>query len=892
MFTDLARCLKPQHQQRISMKKEFQLEVNPTIPSAVGRLSELASDLRYSWDRPTRELYGLLDPLLWNQLGHNPKLMLRNLDEAKLSNAAANATYLSRFQSVLAAYDHYHDPAHPLHPKFADGDLIAYFCAEFGLHESLPIYSGGLGILAGDHCKTASDLNLPFVGVGLLYRQGYFTQTIDKNGNQIATNIETDRHDMPVTPVTDDAGNNLIVRIALPGREVAIKVWKVMVGRIQIYLMDTALDENSAKDREITRRLYGGDLDMRLRQEMVLGIGGVKVLEALGLKPNVWHLNEGHAAFACLERTRQYINEGLKFPAAFEAVAANTVFTTHTPVPAGHDQFPDPMIQEYFQPLLSELTLSKEQFSQLGKWQDSDPNFNMTALAVNGSRHQNGVSRIHGDVSSDLCVPAWPQIPADENPMGYVTNGIHVSSFLAIDWIQQFDRRIGHDWRKHLSNQDFWTRINKIPDHDFWKVKQSVKSRLLALIRETLTRQYRRNNIDEGQLERALRFIDPENPNILTVGFARRFATYKRATLLFRDIDRLRKLLANTEQPIVLIYAGKAHPADEPGQELMREIHHISQMPEFVGKVLLVEGYDLGLSRNLLAGVDVWMNTPVYPLEASGTSGMKAAINGTINLSILDGWWAEGFDGSNGWGISPASDNGNDDIRDEEDMNSLYGVLQDQLIPLYYDRNSKGISPDWVQMAKQSMMTVMPQFNMARTLEDYIKGYYCPALKQGQKLAENGYKNANTLAGWKKRVKKSWQGVTIRRIDAALSRLAFGDSVTIEAAINLNGLKPEDVAVELVLNEGDPAGKAVTAGGFISDEISLDDSDQKNYCVVRYLRFQAGEEIPDRGEIKFTLKLQPEYCGKLGYSIRVYPYHTLLAHPFELGLMRWVEENS
>ena len=515
---------------------------------------------------------------------------------------------------------------------------------------------------------------------------------------------------------------------------------------------------------------------MRIEQEIVLGIGGVLALRELGLRPTVWHINEGHAAFLVLERIRQKITEdGLDFASALECVAVNTVFTTHTPVPAGHDHFNEDMVHSYFEQYYPQLKLNREKFLALGHAKDS-PDFNMTALAIRGTRFHNGVSRIHGDVSSAICSGMWPEIEHRENPMTYVTNGVHAPTFLASEWIEVFERHLGLEWSARMNDVRFWEGIDKIPDHLFWSVRQSLKSKMLNMVRERISEQHFRNHGSEAHLDRLLKYVNPENPNVLTVGFARRFATYKRATMLFGNLDWLREILNNPERPVVFIFAGKAHPADIPGQDLIRRITHISKMTEFIGKILMVEGFDLAMSRKLITGVDVWLNNPLYPLEASGTSGMKAGINGAINLSVLDGWWGEGYDGKNGWAIKPVSESLSEEMRTREETRTLYELLQDQVVPLYYGHSKMGFSPDWVKMSKRSMATILPRFNSKRMVSEYLAKCYLPATVQYRLYRQNKCENSNNIAAWKGRVRHAWPSATLRRLDGVPKEIIFDES--------------------------------------------------------------------------------------------------------------------
>jgi len=845
----------------------YSLEVNPEIPQRLSRLQELANNLWYSWDvMPTRALFSRLDPGLWNTVGHSPKALLKRIDQQRLLDAAEDKVFIDNYNRVLSAYDSYHGA--PMGRDAAEqalgqSDLVAYFCAEFGFHESLPIYSGGLGILAGDHCKAASDLRLPFVGVGLLYRQGYFFQTIDSHGNQGATYIDSDFDDLPISPVQREDGSELKIKVEFPGREVTAKVWQVRTGRVTLYLLDTDLDENNPQDRNIAHQLYGGDRSTRIEQEIVLGVGGVRALAALGLKPAVWHINEGHAAFLILERLRNFVHQGLDFASALEAVAVNTVFTTHTAVPAGHDHFSTQMVLNYFQDWCRDLRIPGEQLLALGLGPGATE-FNMTTLAVRGSRFHNGVSKIHGEVSSRMLGDLWPQIPPEENPITSITNGVHVPTFLSPEWADAFDHFLGYGWSQRLGDQSCWDQISQVPDHVFWSTRQHLKSQLLHLVRYRLRAQNARNQGSEAHLDRLLRLCSPDNPTVLIIGFGRRFATYKRAALLFEDLDWLRQLLGDPERPVLFLFAGKAHPADVPGQDLIRRVMQVAQMPEFEGKILLVEGYDLRLGRRMVSGVDVWLNNPVYPLEASGTSGMKAALNGVVNLSVLDGWWGEGYDGSNGWAIKPAATGLDDASRNREEARTLYEILQDHVIPLYYNRTSAGYSPEWVKLAKRSISSLLPRFNSTRMVAEYVAKCYLPAVQQGRRYAENQFEVARSIAAWKSRARQAWPGVTIRRLNSPKKRIRFGDMVHIETAVRLNGLNPGDVAVELLVSR---------AGEFGKGEPSRH-------------RFVA-QGADATGEQCFNLDLAPESCGKLDYRIRVYPWHELLTHPLELGLMIW-----
>ena len=851
------------------MGTRFSIEVQATLPDRLRRLEELANDLLYSWDRRVRGLFVRLDPELWEQCGHNPKTFLRRVSQARLNATADDRVFVEDFNRALSAYDTYRREG--MRPEVAPHldakqDLIAYFCAEFGFHESLPIYSGGLGILAGDHCKAASDLGLPFVAVGMLYRQGYFSQTIDGHGKQIAHYMRTDFNQLPLQPARDSEGEELYVHVSIVQRRVTLKVWEVTAGHIKLFLLDSDVPQNSDEDRSITYQLYGGDIHTRIQQEIVLGIGGVRALRALGYQPTVWHINEGHAAFQILERIRERVEQGMDFGAARELVASGTVFTTHTPVPAGHDIFDRHLMETYFSQYAQQLKISMTEFLALGSSPGNESSFNQTALALRGSRFHNGVSRIHGGIASQMEDYIWPEIPAAENPVSYVTNGVHVPTFLAREWMSLFDMRFGGEWRNQLSNEKYWARVDEIPDHSFWSLHQSLKSELLDETRERVLRQHRRSGLSATQIKRLTSALSPDNTDILLVGFARRFATYKRAALLFADPARLARLVNDPVRPVMLIFAGKAHPHDIPGQHLIKQIHDLSRRPEFEGKIILLEGYDMSLARKLVTGVDVWLNTPQYPLEASGTSGQKAGINGVLNLSVLDGWWGEGYSGDNGWAITPHGPEYDAAFRDREESNELLDILEKEIIPSYYQRNGHGYPERWVKMSKASMRTLIPRYNAQRMLMDYVSRFYGPASRQHRAMQEHDCAPARELALWKTEVNARWAGVSLQRIDPVHSLLRAGDTLPIEVSVNLNGLRTHAVTVECLV-------------GTVSEteEFVL----QASHC------FHAVDHSSDGG-MRYRLDLAPPLPGLQHYKIRIYPHHPLLSHRFEMGCMKWL----
>jgi starch phosphorylase len=848
------------------------IEIYPNVPPALSRLPELSNNLFFSWHRPTRALFDDLDPELWKQTGGNPRLLLRCINQETLDRAAAEPQYLERYRQVLATFDAYLAAPAPR----ADEPLIAYFCAEYGFHESFPIYSGGLGILAGDHCKAASDERLNFIAVGLLYTEGYFTQSVDTDGVQHAHYTEHDPRDLPVEAVRDEQGQWLRVRVPIAGRSVVARIWMARVGRVAVYLLDTNCPENASEDREITHRLYGGDGSVRIRQEMILGLGGVRALRALGLAPATWHMNEGHAAFLILELAREGVARGLDFATALESAAAQCVFTTHTPVAAGHDAFDTGLFAHCFQDVVAELGVTMEQVLALGRGQHAPQSFNMTQLALHGARRVNGVSRIHGAVSARLCADHWPELAPEENPVGYVTNGVHVPTFLAQTWTRFFDDKLGSHWRERLSDAAFWQALGQIPDQEFWQTAQAVKARMLAGVRTRLQREYASKALSQAQLRHVTRLIDPDRPRTLTLGFARRFATYKRAALLMRDRARLARLLGDPDRPVLFLFAGKAHPADHPGQQVLREIKQLMLAPEFAGSVVFLEDYDLQLARWLVTGVDVWLNNPVAPLEASGTSGIKAAVNGRLNLSILDGWWAEGFAEDNGWGI-PGANVQDPNRRDELDSAAMLDALEEEVVPLYYARNADGYSPEWVRRCKRAMMSVIPFFNMGRVVQDYARGLYYPAASHHRRLTQYGPAAAIGLTAWKQRVRECWAGVHLRQLSEPPRELPRAGALQLRIAAALNGLTPKDVSVEFAARRVLPQSRSEPPA--LSSFRGVPDDEW------RTLLHPTGE-IDSDGSTVYELKAAPPTSGQFAFEIRIHPAHELLAHPLELGLLK------
>ncbi|EFO78935.1 alpha-glucan phosphorylase [Oscillochloris trichoides DG-6] len=695
------------------------------IPQRIARLRELAYNLWWAWHPEAQDLYRELDPDLWELDYHNPVDVLRDVRQTKLEEAALNPAYLKKFDAVLRDFDAYMGTQQTWfnqHFPQATQAQIAYFSAEFGIHESLPIYSGGLGILSGDHVKEASDMGLPFVAVGFIYPQGYFRQRLDHSGWQFAEYNKLNFADVPAIPALDPDGREVVIEVELPGRTIYAKVYKFQVGRVSLLLMDTDIHPNSPQDRELSARLYGGDQEMRVSQELVLGIGGVRALRRLGYKPNVWHMNEGHSAFLVLELCRELVVEGKSFADAMAQVKKHCVFTTHTPVPAGNDAFPLSLIEKFFWNYWPQLNLTRDEFMAIALQDQSwGPTFAMTALALRLSDYHNGVSQLHGHVARGMWQWLYPGKSQDEVPIVGITNGVHSASWLAPSIRQLFNSYLGKNWEDNLDDAEMWKKVYQIPDEVLWNTRQALKKDLIEFSRSRLIQYYRRL----GQPATVWPVLEE---GILTIGFARRFATYKRATLIFKDLERLKAILNNPSRPVQIIFAGKAHPKDDPGKHFIQHVYQLAMQPGLAGRIIFLEEYDMAVGRALTQGVDVWLNNPRRPHEASGTSGMKASLNGAPNCSILDGWWPEAFNGKNGWAIGDEREYSNQDQQDWDDAQSLYHILEHEIAPRFYEnRNEAGVPVAWVQTCKEAMATCAPQFSFRRMLAEYVQRLYMPA---------------------------------------------------------------------------------------------------------------------------------------------------------------------
>ena len=700
----------------------------PIIPDRLRRLPELASDLWWTWNTLAREVFRKLDYPLWRQTAHNPVRMLRLLPPEILETAAKNDKFLALYDATIealeaarSAKDNWWQRRFP-----PDAGPVAYFSAEFALHQSLPIYAGGLGVLAGDHCKEASDLGIPLVGVGFMYPQGYFHQTVSPEGWQQEEYERLNWTDAPIDPAVNLEGKPCVVAVPLGNRSVLVAVWRIRLGRVKLYLLDTDLEENAPWDRELSARLYGGDRETRIQQEIILGIGGVRALKAMGSSPAVWHLNEGHAGFVVLQRIRDLVERGESFDGALDEVRRTTVFTTHTPVPAGHDAFPFNLVETHLAGAWGTLGAHRDAFLALGHYDNGGgPMFNMTALALRTSNYANAVSQLHGRVTREMWGPIWPGLPEDQRPIRAITNGVHVPTWLSSEMTHLFDDHLDADWRERHDDPAVWQRILDIPDEELWAARNALRNYLFAFIRERARSRWKEEHVSAARVVAAGTLLDP---SALTIGFARRFTAYKRPELIFRDPDRLTRILTAARRPVQIVFAGKAHPADETGKHHLQQVYRRAIDPMFAGRIAFVDDYDLHVAHFLVQGCDVWMNNPRKPLEASGTSGMKASVNGVLHFSIGDGWWAEGYTGQNGWLIEPGARPDDYDAADAADAATMYDLLERQIVPTFYDRDAQGIPRRWLAYVRQAILSVTPRFSARRMVKQYAEEMYGPAM--------------------------------------------------------------------------------------------------------------------------------------------------------------------
>ncbi len=854
------------------------ITVVPALPPAIEALREIAYNVSWSWNPETIELFRRLDRDLWESSRHNPVLMLGAIEQEELEEAAANDAFLDhllRVKERLSAY--LSNDRHWFGRKCgatAEGFSAAYFSAEFGLTESLSIFAGGLGMLAGDHLKSASDLGVPAIGVGLLYQQGYFTQYLNQSGWQQEAYEDNDFHNLPLTLVTGAGDQPLLVEVQYPGRPVFAQIWRVQVGRAPLYLLDTNIDRNSrSEDRDITDQLYGGDKEMRIRQEIMLGIGGYRALSKLGIAPTVFHINEGHSAFLVLERVRDLMEtRKLSFAEARLLASTGIVFTTHTPVEAGHDYFPLDLMDRYFRDYTGALGISNDEFLSFGRW-PGQGEFCMTALALRFACHANGVSKLHGQVSRQMWQRLWPELPLNEVPIGHITNGVHFPSWTSLEMKRLYDRYLGPDWAAEPAHDGVWGRAQFIPPDELWRTHELRRERLVSWARRHVRQQRIRRGAPQFEIDAAAEILDPD---ALTIGFARRFATYKRATLICRDLPRLKRLLTNHSRPVQLIFAGKAHPRDDGGKDLIRQISQLSRDPELGQRIVFLEDYDMAVGRYLVQGVDVWLNNPARPLEASGTSGMKAAANGALNLSTLDGWWDEVWRNpanprAIGWAIGNGEAYGDPAYRDQVEAEALYDLLERDVVPTFYDRGSDRIPRRWIERMKASISSLCPFVNAHRMVSDYFHQFYLDAHRNFCALDRDSAARARSLAAWLDHIRREWSGVRIEAVvQASGPQHSVGSSLRLEARVQLGGLSVDDLTVELYIGQLDSAGEIADGAAVAMQPLGAN----------------------TRATHTFAVDAPCCHSGLYGYTVRVRPRHADLFFPAIAGLIRWADTEA
>ncbi|HOJ51562.1 MAG TPA: alpha-glucan family phosphorylase [Syntrophales bacterium] len=845
-----------------------------SLPENISRLRELAYNLWWAWNPRALDLFASLDLRLWNEVGNNPVRMLESVSPEALKEASENETYLALYSQIFQRFDEYMKgpglkKKYPYAEEIKSSSPIAYFSTEYGLHECLPIYSGGLGTLSGDHLKTASDMGIPLVGVGLLYKNGYFQQLIDQNGKQQELYPENDFSIMPIRCVRDDKGQEVQISIELPGRVLFANIWEVKVGKVSLYLLDTDVPRNTPQDRAITARLYLADQKVRLEQEILLGIGGIRLLKKLGIKPCAYHINEGHSAFLLLERMGSLMeDEGLNFSEAAEVVRADSLFTTHTPVEAGNERFPRELMEHYFSGFAKRLGLSWDQFWELGRHEGGDEkNFYLNIMALKLTYRKNAVSKVHGELSRRMWRNVWKGFDETDIPIMHITNGAHFLSYLALRMKAIYDAYLGIEWEKNLLDPERWAKVQDIPDTVLWRVHGELKQKLLDLIRERITRNWPLYRSEQIRREQVFGYL---NSGAMLIGFSRRFAPYKRAYLILSDLDRLDRLVNNPQRPVQIVFAGKAHPNDNLGKEILERVTTVCRDDRFVGRIFFLDNYDIRMARHLLQGVDVWLNTPRRPYEASGTSGEKAIINGVIHASVSDGWWVEGYDGTNGWTIGPVRRGYVEEAGepDEEDAHSLYELLENTIVPLYYDRDLTGVPVKWMAMVKRSIQTLAPVYNTERMMQDYLRRMYEPAARRGRKIAENAFALAKEIADWKSKIAMRFSSLKLEEVvvkGIQGDSISVGDTLEVTVRIAPGRLGPEEIYVELVIGERG-------ANGFcgMPERIPLSLTEQGEGGVLIY-----------------NLSYEVKFNGQYQYGVRVMPYHPHLDSIIESGLVLW-----
>lgn len=850
------------------------ITVRPQLPKRISKLYDISYNLWWSWNTDFLKLFKEIDIDLWEESEKNPIKFLKHVSQDKLEKCAKDVDFLKEYDKVVRDFEDYMGTKSTWFSKKYPNNtnnLIAYFSAEYGLDETVAIYSGGLGVLSGDHLKTASDLGIPLVGVGLLYKHGYFHQQIDGYGQQKEIYKDVDLSMLPLESVKDSEGKDLLIYLKFPDKKIYLKVWKINVGRCELYLLDSDIDENIEEYRDVTTTLYGGDQEMRIKQEIVLGMGGVSLLYSLGLNPTVYHMNEGHSAFLTLELIKNTMKfKEVSFEIATKIVSAKTMFTTHTPVKAGNDIFPISLVEKYFKNYWDRLGISREEFFRLGMKPDDDmtSGFNMGILALKIAGKKNGVSELHGAVSRELFGDVWSNIPANESPIEYVTNGIHTCTWLAPSIKKLYNEYLRPYWQDNIQDDEIWQDIYKIPDEKLWEIHQSRKVKMLNMVKKLTTERLRKYNYSYDEIDSVVSKLDP---NVLTIGFARRFATYKRATLIFRDLERITKIFNESNKPIQIIFAGKAHPQDQDGKNLIKYIHDLSLKPQFKGKIFVLENYNVGMSRYLVSGVDVWLNNPRRPMEASGTSGQKAACNGVINFSVLDGWWAEGYNQKNGWTIGTNAEYQNYDEQDEADSKSIYDTLENKIIPMYYNKNDKGYSDEWLKIMKNNIVSNSGKYSTARMLEDYTAQMYIPLCDLNNKYYNN-LENIANLDEWENKMYEHFDEIKIEQ-----SEENYND-ITIDAGNKIQ------VGCEVELPEQFIDVDSITAQVYYG---KITETGIVNDIQITSMEYAGKTE---NGKHKFVSKIELKSGGDYGYTFRVIPKNKMILNPMNLNLIKWITD--
>lgn len=837
-----------------------EVNVKSTLPSELKCLEELAHNMWWAWNYEARNMWKSLDSDLYEEVGHNPVMLLDRLSYERKEAIVKDKAIMESVKQVYKKFRDYMD----VKPD-ATRPSVAYFCMEYGINQVVKIYSGGLGMLAGDYMKEASDSNVNMCGVGFLYRYGYFKQTLSMDGQQIAKYDAQNFNSLPVERVLDENGQPMVVDVPYMNYQVHAYVWAMNVGRIKLYLLDTDNDMNSEFDRPITHALYGGDNENRLKQEILLGIGGILTLKKLGIKKEIYHCNEGHAALCNLQRLIDYIKEGLSFNEALELVRASSLYTVHTPVPAGHDYFDESLFGKYMGGYPQMLGITWDEFIGMGRTnpEDHSERFCMSTFACNTCQEVNGVSKLHGWVSQRMFAPIWKGYYPEESHVGYVTNGVHFPTWTATEWRKVYAKYFDKNYIYDQSNESLWHAIYNVPDAEIWETRMALKKKLVNYIREKFAATWLKN---QGDPSRVVALLDSITPNALYIGFCRRFATYKRAHLLFTDLERLSKIVNNPERPVKFIFSGKAHPADGAGQGLIKKIFEISQRPEFLGKIIFLEDYDMQLARRLVSGVDIWMNTPTRPLEASGTSGEKAEMNGVVNLSVLDGWWVEGYREGAGWALKQERTYQNQGYQDQLDAATIYSLLENEILPLYYNRNEQGFSEGWIKTIKNSIATIAPHYTMKRQLDDYFDKFYSKEAANFKKLAANNNRLAKELAAWKETVAERWDAIrVVSKDDSALSAAETGKEYTLRYVIDEQGLN-DAVGLELVSIKTDKNGEDHI---FSKREFKMVGREGNNYT--------------------FEATFEPDVAGAFKSCVRMYPKNENLVHREDFCYVKWLD---